>query len=917
MKNPELNQLILEKAPYGVFITDNTGRYLQVNPAACHITGYAKSELLQMELNDLLFPEDKQIATAHFTSLQQEGHANSELPFKHKDGSRRYWSVAAEKLSDDRFLAFCFDVTEKVKAQQLHHTAEQKLNEANEEYVALNEELNQTNEELKQTNEELMASLDAVDHERNEKQLILNSISDMVIFHDLNMNVVWTNNSAARAVGADASDIIGKPCYASFGINPGNICDGCPVVVSLKEKRTVNYRKFHRDGKTWDIRAFPAFDIDGKLAGVVETMTDITQMVNADQALKESEERLSLALKAAKQGLYDLNLVTGLATVNDQYALMLEYDPKTFVETNNKWLERMHPNDHQKALKAFHNYVSGITTEYKIEFRQKTRTGKWVWILSSGEIVEYDKKGKPVRMMGTHTDITDKKRTENDLIKSEEKYRLIFERSPLGVIHFDQNGVISECNDKFVDIIGSSKKVLEGLNMLALPDTKVVSVVEKVLKGEMASYEGTYHSVTAQKTTPVRMLFSPVIDQHGKVDGGVGLIEDRSSHVQKEELRQQVEVAKESARFKQNFLANMSHEIRTPLTGVLGMIDILERTSLGAEQREYVNILKNSGESLKEIIDQVLDFSKIEAGRVSMKYDVFAFKNILDTAVQLFAGISNNTVKLTVESDENIPVYISADKNRISQVVNNLISNAVKFTRKGQISLKASLDHKEPKSKKITIKIEVRDTGIGIPKDMLGKLFTPFSQIDENDTRVFEGTGLGLSICKELVNLHGGDIGVQSEHGKGSNFWFTFSAEAISEDAYQKITETKKPEPESKVYRVLFAEDKVVNQKVVGIMLTSLGHEVTIVSNGKEAVSVFDPNRFDLILMDIQMPVMDGITATKLLKSRFEKLPPVVGLSANAFEGDREKYMAGGMDDYLTKPVKREDFNQLLRRLFG
>jgi len=285
MQKHELNEQILEKAPYGVFVANKMGQYLQVNPAACHITGYNEEELLKMDFLDLIFPEDKDAGLAHFASLQKHRYAYIELPFKHKTGSRRYWSVAAAKLADDGLLAFCFDISDTVKSQNILASTEKKLTETNEEYLAINEELTQTNEELKTT-------LDSIDHERAEKQLILNTITDMVIFHDINMNVVWTNTSAARAVNANVSEIIGKPCHESFGNNPGKLCDGCPVVVSLKERRMVNYRKFRKDGKIWDIRSFPAYDLDGKLTGVVETMTNITEMVKAEQTLKSSEVHL-------------------------------------------------------------------------------------------------------------------------------------------------------------------------------------------------------------------------------------------------------------------------------------------------------------------------------------------------------------------------------------------------------------------------------------------------------------------------------------------------------------------------------------------------------------------------------------------------------------------------------------------------
>jgi PAS domain S-box-containing protein len=511
--------------------------------------------------------------------------------------------------------------------------------------------------------------------------------------------------------------------------------------------------------------------------------------------------------------------------------------------------------------------------------------------------------------------MAERKIAQEKLRESEEKYRLIFENSPLGVLHFDNNGRISDCNDQFSNIIGIPKNHLIGTEMQMIPDSRLKNIIEDVLRGNPATFETRYTPATSDKSTPVRLLFAPIITRRGKVKGGIGLIEDRSSHVQKEEYKKQVEVIKESARFKQNFLANMSHEIRTPLTGVLGMIDILEQTPLDENQMEYITILKNSGENLKEIINQVLDFSKIEAGKVQLNHSTFDFRSLSDDVFKLFTSLCRKNVSLNIDLDEDIPQYIKADKSRISQIINNLISNAVKFTHTGQITLKASRLPAE-ESGKVLIKIEVIDTGIGIPSQLQKKLFVPFSQIGENDTRVYEGTGLGLSICKQLVSLHGGEIGVISKPGKGSNFWFTFIA---------GISVSKKKTPtagensfaiHSRKLRILFAEDKVVNQKVVKLLLSSLGHETMLAGNGKEAIELFEPDKFDLILMDIQMPVMNGIDATQHLKTQYECLPPVVGLSANAFEGDREKYMQMGMDDYLTKPVKREDFIRMIKRVF-
>jgi signal transduction histidine kinase/ligand-binding sensor domain-containing protein/CheY-like chemotaxis protein len=379
----------------------------------------------------------------------------------------------------------------------------------------------------------------------------------------------------------------------------------------------------------------------------------------------------------------------------------------------------------------------------------------------------------------------------------------------------------------------------------------------------------------------------------------------------KEVMQEHINISQKTALFKQNFLANMSHEIRTPLTGVLGMLDILEQTSLDEHQKDYLQTLKTSGNHLKQIIDQVLDYSKIEAGKVQINPTVFSLNHLIKQSQMLYENTLNPGVKTKLFIDPQIPVFIEADEFRLSQIVNNLVSNAVKFTHKGLISINCMPIATDNLQKKCTIRVEITDTGPGIPDHLQEYLFTPFSQIEATDIRKYEGTGLGLSICRELIKLMGGELGFNSEVDKGSTFWFTFSAIMAEQQPTIQVEQVSKTNRQE--LRILLAEDKIVNQKVIKLMLSS--HELQIVCNGQEALDLFEPGKFDLILMDIQMPVMDGVTATQKLKEKYTDLPPIVGLSANAFEGDREKYMALGMDEYLTKPVNKGDFDELIKKL--
>ena len=384
-------------------------------------------------------------------------------------------------------------------------------------------------------------------------------------------------------------------------------------------------------------------------------------------------------------------------------------------------------------------------------------------------------------------------------------------------------------------------------------------------------------------------------------------------------LQQEVEIARKSVEFKQNFLANMSHEIRTPLTGILGMAELLSKTKLSDEQKDFIETLIHSGENLRETINLVLDYSKIEAGKVKLKDECFELGALLNDAEKLFISIaSKKEIEFFAVLDPDLPEYVKTDKQRVLQILNNLVSNAVKFTARGSVGVKiTSEDYLSDKSvgDAILIKVEVSDTGKGISESEQEQLFKPFYQTEQEYNRAFEGTGLGLSISKELSLMLGGEVGLESQPGNGSTFWFTFKARIVDHADAMPVKKDQKEDSEHPGMNILLVEDKKVNQKVVMLMLKGMGHNVTVYDNGKQAVDNYVEGKYDLVLMDIQMPVMDGITATGILRKKHDNLPPIIGLSANAFEGDREKYMNMGMDEYLTKPVKATDFTDILNKL--
>ena len=414
------------------------------------------------------------------------------------------------------------------------------------------------------------------------------------------------------------------------------------------------------------------------------------------------------------------------------------------------------------------------------------------------------------------------------------------------------------------------------------------------------------------KTVLVNHLNNPAIESI------VITSHDISLEVQSQELQKNIIVAQKSAEIKQQFLANMSHEIRTPMNGIIGMIDLLQNTPLNDLQKDFVETIRISSDSLLKIINDILDFSKIEAGKMTITHTSVDIRKFMQEAYRLFTALTRQkNLEFSLIIDPQLPQFILTDPIRLNQVLSNLLSNAIKFTPSGKISLTVSVE--EVNGNIYSVLFEVEDTGIGISRDDQEKLFQAFSQIDSSLTRSQEGTGLGLAISQKIIEQMDGQLGVRSQLEKGSVFWFRiFTTEVHKKEKAPDPVYTRENTPPLNM-NILLVEDKEVNQKVIRLMLEEMGCTVQVAANGQLALNILaevcsEPGKplFDAILMDIQMPVMDGITATRIIRERFPQAKTIIGLSANVLAGDIEKYMQSGLSDYIVKPAKSAEIRQKL-----
>ena len=658
--------------------------------------------------------------------------------------------------------------------------------------------------------------------------------------------------------------------------------------------------------------------------------------------------------------------------VNGQYARLLGLER---AQVLGKHCEDFAPEDQrEKYNQQRERSISGAAPlpPYQREYERPDQTKV---VLEIYEELLADRTGQVIGLRMAAVDLTQRMKSDEQAFQVATELRALFQAFPDFFLRIDRNGLVQDAKGapKSDSFLAARKFLGRNLRDVLPPDaaeqfalaqeraarTKAMAIAEfaagepedpqiyemRVLGLDWEQWIAVIRNITARKADETKLKeYAQELERKN------------------EQTEAALLTAREATQLKSRFMANISHEIRTPMNGVLGMTDLLLNTPLKQEQQEYAESIKRSATSLLSLINDILDLSRVEAGKLKVENVPFSLKTILDETTSLFAlQARTKDLEFSAEIAPNVPASAVGDSMRLRQVLNNLLGNAIKFTDAGRIGLTAALAGDSAAN--VTIRFTIVDTGIGISPADQARIFERFIQADTSSTRKYGGTGLGLAICKELVELLGGDIGVESQPGRGSCFWFTVTVGRIAHSALAtepkqapakqappvlpakpaapsvstaiKVNIPTAPAPASPLPkgnslanltaalkgrkpRILLAEDNEINQRITMRLLEKLGVTAEAVVNGKLAVDAVARKQYDLIFMDCQMPEMDGFEATAMIRNRQRESgtrTPICALTANAMEGDREKCLAAGMDDYVSKPVSVEKLQSAIERL--
>jgi PAS domain S-box-containing protein len=681
------------------------------------------------------------------------------------------------------------------------------------------------------------------------------------------------------------------------------------------------HRLLMRDGRTkWVLnRALVTKrDAAGEPLLITGINTDITTSKQVEAALSVSALRLSTTIASLHRGILLLDENQRIVLTNNSFCRVfgLQTSPEEMIGLSHLQVVEMIKHNFEKE--------GGIIPYIEEKIRRQQPRFNGLVTLRNGRVIQHA--FVPVRDGETDIghlwkfeDITERHNAEQVLKRQEEKYRNIIENMQLGLVEMDLDHRVLYANQSYCQMVGYAAHELLGqyLHPLIIRPEHMPALRERVIERDRG-ITGSYELEVRTKQGEAKWLFigaAPLFDEAKQPVGTIGINLDITHQKALEQsLREAKQQAEDSARAKELFLANMSHEIRTPMNAIMGMSQLLAKTPLASKQSNYLHAITTSAQNLLVIINDILDLSKLDAGKMMIEQVGFNVSRLCAQVEKtLLYKAEEKGLRFETRIDPLIPDVLLGDPYRITQVLLNLASNSIKFTPKGSVTIECEVAGYV--NGRVIVAFTVADTGVGIDPSYLDDIFQEFSQEDSSITRKFGGTGLGLSICRSLAQLMGGEIHIESEKNKGtvSHFSLFLPVGTVNDLPQRKSMATELGRhPDFQGKQVLLVEDNEYNRLLAKTFLANAGLNVTEAENGAEAVEKVKSQTFDLILMDVQMPVMDGFEATKLLREQLRLTTPIIALTASAINGEKQKCLAAGMNDYLTKPFYEEELLMLV-----
>ncbi|MFW5761157.1 MAG: PAS domain S-box protein [Cyclobacteriaceae bacterium] len=879
--------------------------------------GYSDSELKKLDLKDLVAPEYYEITKQKLFDIANNDINNRLVTtFVTKNNKKInlsgfvYCNKRGGKIID--FRGIFHDITEQIraeKAQSLYYSiANLTIHSINIETFFAN-----IHEELKKVIEATNFYVALVNEENHE--ITFPYLKDELIESDISPESVFIRNITKYAIHKKTPLFLFEKDIKNLNLNQKIIIKdkgkipkvyiGVPLILENRIIGIIAVQSYYSKD-CYTINDLELLDfISGQIALSIERK-------HKEERLNSQNARINAIIENGSHLVWAVDRELLFTSYNQNFKNLFTALFHVTPDNYNLIADEIKIPQADLFRESYRKAFSGEPCSFELELVTNDDKGNW-WEVFLNPIISSNE--EIYEVSGIAHNITQKKRSELALQESEEKFRNIFESFQDIYFRCNLSGEIVVVSPSIEELTGYTPETVVGKNITDyyLYSSKTKHLIRQLIKQKgVRNFEA---SIIANDGTilncicNVRLVTDPK-NQPAQIEGVVrDITKLKETNV---ELVRAKEMAERSVKVKESFLANMSHEIRTPMNGVIGMIDLLSGTNLDEEQQNYIHTIKKSSETLLHILNDILDLSKIEAGKMQVKKAPVRIKRVMEKLYAMFSqqAMSKNT-NLYYHIDPNLPEYVLTDETRLLQILSNLTSNAIKFTDGGgaiDVGIKPFVNEAGH-----SIKFDVSDSGIGISQENLEKLFMSFNQIDNSTSKAFGGTGLGLAISKALCKILGGEIGVYSTPGLGSTFWFTIQAPPASGDQIEDYIEQEEDIEIKNFFKnkspyILLVDDNIVNRQVAGEILKKAGCMVDMAESGFVAIEKAIKNRYDLILMDIQMPEMDGVMATNKIKNLgLKQVPPIVAMTAYSMKEDRDRFMNQGLDDYIAKPLRANE----------